>query len=36
VYLAISGVMLLSGVVASIIPARRATQADPVAALRHQ
>ena len=36
VYLAISGVMLLSGLAASIIPARRATQADPVAALRHQ
>jgi len=36
VYLAISAVMLLSGVVASIIPARRATRADPVAALRHE
>ncbi|HSW27927.1 MAG TPA: ABC transporter permease [Longimicrobiales bacterium] len=36
VYLAISGVMLLSGLAASLVPARRATQADPVAALRHE
>jgi predicted permease len=36
VFLAISGVMLLSGVTASLIPARRATCVDPVEALRSE
>ena len=36
VFLAISAVMLLSGLTASFIPARRATRVDPVEALRSE